>query len=111
MDILKTINLAVRFLLEICVLIAVGYWGFKSGSGWFLKILLGIGVPVLIAVLWSMFGAPKANFQLQGLLLLVLEFLVFGSGIAALYVTKNYPLAWGLAAILLINRIVMSLWH
>ncbi|MGD8406474.1 MAG: YrdB family protein [Anaerolineales bacterium] len=110
MEAIKGLNLAVRFLLELCVLAAVGYWGFKTGSGWFLKILLGIGVPLLIAVIWGTFGAPKANMQLHGLMLLVLEIIVFGSGAAALYASKNYSLAWGFAAIVIINRILMFVW-
>ena len=34
---LKSLNVAIRFLLELCVLLAVGYWGFTSGWGWFLR--------------------------------------------------------------------------
>ena len=111
MDALKSINVAIRFLLEICVLISVGYWGFKTGSGWFLKILLGIGVPLLIAIVWGMFGAPKAANHLTGFSLLALEVIVFGLGVAALYATENYSLAWGFAAILIINRILMLIWQ
>ena len=111
MDALKSINVAVRFLLEMCILIAIGYWGFKTGSGWFLKILLGIGVPLLIAMIWGTFGAPKATYHLNGFNLLLLEVIVFGSGVAALYVTKNYSLAWGFAAIVIANRILMFVWE
>lgn len=110
MDTLKSINLAVRFLLELCVLASVGYWGFRTGSATLLKILLGIGSPLLIAVIWGMFGAPKANFQLQGSMLFVLEVVVFGSGVATLFATKNYSLAWGFMAIVIINRILMYTW-
>lgn len=110
MDALKSLNVAVRFLLEICVLISVGYWGFKTGSGWFFKILLGIGAPLLIAIIWGTFGAPKANMQLHGLMLLALEVIVFGSGVAALFATKNYSLAWGFAAIVILNKILMFVW-
>ena len=110
MDALKSINLAVRFLLEFCVLAALGYWGFKTSSGWFLKILLGIGAPLLIAVIWGMFGAPKANLQLHGFILLALEMVVFGSGVAALFATKNYSLAWVFAVIIVVNRILMFVW-
>ena len=110
MDTLKSINVAVRFLLELCVLISVGSWGFKTGSGWLLKILLGIGVPLLIAVIWGMFGAPKATYHLSGLTLLALEIVVFGSGVAVLYVTNNYSLAWGFAVIVIVNRVLMFVW-
>jgi len=110
MNALKSINLAVRFLLEICVLISVGYWGFNTGSGWFPRIPLGIGMPLLIAVTWSMFGAPKAPYHLVGFKMLVLEFVVFGSGVAALVAMKNYPLAWDFTVIVIINRILMFVW-
>jgi len=110
MDALKSLNVAVRFLLEICVLISVGYWGFKTGSGWFFKILLGIGALLLIAIIWGTFGAPKAANHLTGFSLLALEVIVFGSGMVALYATKNYSLAWGFGVIVIINRILMFVW-
>ena len=46
---IKSANLALRFLLELCALVAFGYWGFQTGQGLLLKIGLGIGVP-LVAV-------------------------------------------------------------
>ena len=111
MDALKSLNVGVRFLLEICVLISVGYWGFKSNSGWVFKILLGICVPLLIAVVWGTFGAPKAPYHLTGFSLLALELIVFGSGVAALYATKNYSLAWVFTAIVIVNRTLMFVWR
>jgi hypothetical protein len=110
MDALKGLNLAVRFLLELCVLATVGYWGFKTNSGWLPKILLGIGAPLIIAIIWGMFGAPKAANHLTGFSLLALELIVFGSGVAALWATKNYSLAWGFAAIVIVNRVLMLVW-
>jgi hypothetical protein len=110
MEAIKGLNVAIRFLLELCVLAAVGYWGFKTGSGWFLKILLGIGAPLLIAVIWGTFGAPKANMQLHGLILLALEIIVFGSGVVALFAAKNNSLAWVFAVVVVINRVLMFIW-
>ena len=110
MEALKSINLAVRFLLELCVLVAVGYWGFKTSSEWFPKILLGVGAPLLIAIIWGMFGAPKAAYHLTGFSLFALEVIIFGSGVAALYATRNYLLAWGFAVIVIINRVLMFVW-
>ena len=111
MDALKLVNLAIRFLLELCVLAAVGYWGFKTGSGWFLKVLLGIGAPLLIAIIWGMFAAPKAPYHLQGFLLFALEAVVFGSGAAALYAVEHYTLAWTLAIVVIVNRILLIVWR
>jgi len=111
MNALKGLNLAISFLLELCMLAAVGYWGFKSGSGWFLKFVLGIGGPLLIAAIWGLFAAPKAPYHLNGFVLLALEAVLFGSGVVALYASKNYSLAWGFAVIVIINRILMILWQ
>ena len=41
--ILLVINLALRFLLEVCALGFLGYWGFQSGQGILMKFVLGIG--------------------------------------------------------------------
>jgi len=68
MDAIKMLNLLVRFLLELCLLAAIGYWGFETHSSWGWKILLGIGLPLLIAVLWGMFLAPKSAYRLGGVL-------------------------------------------
>ena len=111
MDAIKVANLAIRFLLEICVLISIGYWGFKTGSGWLLKIVLGIGVPLLIVVIWAMFGAPKSSMRLEGLLYLLLEVIVFSSGVAALVLTRNYALVWVFAVVIIINRILLLVWR
>jgi Protein of unknown function (DUF2568) len=110
MDALKGVNLMVRFLLEIFTLISVGYWGFRTGQGWLFKIVLGIGMPLLIAVLWGMFGAPKSVYHLQGLPMLTLEVFVFGSGVLALFLTKNNSLAWVVALVILLNRGLMLVW-
>lgn len=111
MDALKIINLGVRFLLELCMLVAVGYWGFKTGSGWLLKALLGIGGPLLIAVIWGMFVAPKAAYPLRGFVLLAMEATLFGLGVVALYATGSSSLALGFAIIVMINRILIFVWR
>jgi hypothetical protein len=110
MDVLKGINLAVRFLLELCMLAAVGYWGFKTGSGWPLKLLLGIGLPLLIAVVWGLFVAPKAMYPLSGIPHLLLALLLLGSGAAALFASGNPTLGWLYTIILIVNQVLLLLW-
>ncbi len=41
LELIKGANLALRFLLELCALGALGYWGFKTGGGLAAKIGLG----------------------------------------------------------------------
>lgn len=107
MGVLKGLNVLVRFLLELCMLTAVGYWGFKSGSGWLMKILLGIGLPVLMAVLWGVFIAPRATYPLRGLSYLALELILLGSGAVALFASGKPTLGWEYAIILVINKVLL----
>lgn len=65
MEIIKPANLALRFLLELCILVALGYWGFKTRAGWAVKIGLGIGGPLVVAVVWEIFLAPNSSIRLQ----------------------------------------------
>jgi hypothetical protein len=54
------VNLTVAFLLELCALAALGCWGLRTASGPATKAALGIGAPLLAAVLWGLFAAPHA---------------------------------------------------
>ena len=53
-------NDGLRFVLELAALTALGYWGFAEHEG-VLQWLLGLGAPLLAAVVWGAFVAPKAS--------------------------------------------------
>lgn len=110
MDALKMLNLAVRFLLELCMLAAVAFWGFKTQSGWLMKILLGIGLPVLIAVLWGTFLAPKATRPLSGASFLTLELILFASGSLSLFASGKPTLGWIYTITVIVNKILLIVW-
>ena len=57
---LKGANLALRFLLELAALAAVGYWGWDAGGP-----LLAIAAVAAVAVVWGLFVAPKRRFDLS----------------------------------------------
>lgn len=110
MELLKGVNLLVRFLLELCMYAVVGYWGFKTQSSWIMKIILGIGLPLLIAVLWSIFLAPKATHPLRGISRLPLELILLGSGALALFASGRANLGWIYIAVLAINEVLLFVW-
>jgi hypothetical protein len=85
------INLAVRFLLELCALAAMAYWGWTQHSGW-LRFVLAIGLPVLAGGLWGAFAVPNdpsrsgnTPVPVPGWVRLLLELAIFGFGVGALY--------------------------
>ncbi|MGE7945465.1 YrdB family protein [Lysinibacillus sp. NPDC093688] len=105
------LNIVLRFLLEICVLMAFGYWGIQTGKGMFFKLLLGIGAPALFVVLWSMFGSPKATFPLNGIWHFMFEFVIFSLAVIALYAAGKTQLATTFAILIIINQILLSVFH
>jgi hypothetical protein len=109
-EVIKGANLALRFLLELCALGALAYWGFKTGSGPITKIGLGLGAPLLAAVVWGVFVSPQAPVALPGPLSLVLQALVFGSAAAALAYAGHHTLALVFLAVVVINAVLMYAW-
>jgi hypothetical protein len=110
MNALKGINLGIRFLLELSMLAAVGYWGFKTHSGWPMKLLFGIGLPILLAMIWGYFMAPRSTHRLSGIPFTVMDIILLGSGAVALYASGQPTLAWIYAAVLVISEILRLVW-
>ncbi len=75
---MRAANDGLRFVLELCALAALGYWGY--GVSYALMVLAPVGA----AVLWGAFVAPKARWHPGDPWRLLLELAVFGSGVAAL---------------------------
>lgn len=81
------INLALRFVLELVALFAIGYWGWTQHTG-ILQPLLGIGLPLLAAAAWGTFRVPddpgKAPVAVPGWVRLLLEVVYFGGAVIGL---------------------------
>ena len=96
--------------MELCALVALGYWGIKTGNGAIAEVALGIGAPLVAAVVWGVFVAPRAPVALPGVVVLLLQVLVFGSAAAGLAATGHRTLALVFAVVVVINAIVMYAW-
>jgi hypothetical protein len=108
--ILQSVNLAIRFLLEVFALWAVGYWGFKVGEGAVGKWLLGLGAPILIAIAWATLGSPKSLIKLSTSAHFFVELLLFSLPAFALYAAGKGTLATLYAVVVILNRILMHIW-
>ncbi len=108
---IRSINLLLRFLLELCILAALGYWGFQTGQQTIAKIGLGIGAPLLAAAVWGIFLAPASSRRLREPWRSILELVVFGSAIAALYSTGQRSLAVAFGLIYVINKVLLVVWR
>ena len=102
------INLTLAFLLELCALAALVYWGFRVGGGPITKLVLGLGAPLLAAVLWGVFAAPRAPMSVP-LARLAVQLVVFGSAAVALYATAHAALALTFAILVAVNSAMVRL--
>ncbi len=110
MDILKAANLALTFFLELCMVVAYGYWGFTTGGDLLTRILLGIGVPAVVIVVWGIFMAPTSSRRLRGLAHWVLEIMLYAGSMVALFIAGRPDLALIFAVIYAINVILRLIW-
>lgn len=110
MLVLQWANLGIRFILELCVLASLGYWGFQAGNSALQKALLGIGAPLAVAIVWSLFVAPKASLLIPEPYRFILEIFIFGAAYWALTHVGKTNLALILGIAFLVNRLLMMIW-
>lgn len=65
LGLVATLNLTLRFLVELGGVAALGYWGATTSSATLERVLLGLGAPVLLIVVWALVAAPKADNRLS----------------------------------------------
>jgi Protein of unknown function (DUF2568) len=106
---LRGVTLTVRFLCELAMLAALTSWGFQAGDGvtaW----VLGIGAPLLAAVVWGALVAPKARWPAPIQVRVVIELVLYAAAVAALVVTGQPVLAVALAVAALTTSL-LNAWQ
>lgn len=104
---MRQLNLALKFLLELAALAAFGLWGASIADG-AAAVVLAIGLPALVAVMWGAFAAPKARRRLRLALRAPFELGVFAFAALALWSAESATLALVFAAIALVNALLMT---
>ena len=110
MQTLKSANLGLSFLLELCALAALAYWGFQVSSGLIMAVVLGIGAPLLMAGVWGRFAAPASRTRLPMPALLVLKLAIFALAAAALAIAGQPVPAAVFGVVIMINLGLAHLW-
>ena len=106
---LKGANLTLRFVLEVCAIFAMGYWGWHAHSGLWRWVLV-IAAPAAWIALWALFGSPKAKVDLSAPTHLGFEIVMAGVAAVALFAAGRPELALGFAAVCVINRLLSWMW-
>lgn len=103
------INLALRFGMELVAWGSLGYWGWTQQQG-VLRVLLGIGLPLLAMAVWGVFrvpGDPKDSpVPVSGVLRLAIEFAEFGLAVVLLIAAGQQAFAIGFAVVVALHYAV-----
>ncbi|MBK7230842.1 MAG: YrdB family protein [Saprospiraceae bacterium] len=89
--VIQTLNLAIRFILELTALGMMGFWGWKQTDGW-LRFILALGIPIIFMSIWVVFNVPgdpsrsgNAPIVVSGIVRLLIELCFFGFASWATY--------------------------
>jgi hypothetical protein len=104
----RSLNLVVKFLLELAALAAFAYWGSKIGSG-VATVVVAIGAPLVIGVLWGAFAAPRAKRRLPAPARVPFELGVFALATAALATVASTLAVVVFASAVLINAAFLTI--
>lgn len=91
--------------VELASLAAAAYWGFHDHRDWALKLMLGAGGPLLIALVWAIWTASRSTRRAPKQSAL-LERLIFGSATAALAISSGVLPASVFAVVATINTVL-----
>jgi Protein of unknown function (DUF2568) len=104
---MNAVVLAVKFLLELCALAALAYWGATTGPV-ILNVVLGIGAPLLAALIWGRWAAPRSAHRLPDRRRVPLELAVFAAATAALVAAGAPVLALVFAVVAIVDTAALA---
>jgi hypothetical protein len=99
---LANVNLALRFVLELAGIVALAWWGFHAAEGP-AGIILGLGAPALLIVIWGLFIAPRARYPQPPAFRLVVGTVLLEGAAAALLAAGAVAAGLALGALVALN--------
>jgi hypothetical protein len=111
LELAKNANAGLAFLLELVVYVSVCGWGFTASPKLLPRLILGIGGPILMIVLWALFGAPNgAPYPLHGVPRIGFEIVWYGLGVAALAAWWKTAPAAVFAFLVVLSGVLARVW-
>jgi hypothetical protein len=99
-------NDAVAFVVEIVVLGLLAAVGWQADASTFLRVVLAVGFPLLAAVMWGLFAAPRARVESEPLRLAT-KLVVLGLGVIAGFVVMPFVWAIVVAVVVVVNTVLI----
>lgn len=111
MDIIKNLNLALAFFVELAMLASFVWAGVSLRASALLKVLVAAVIPIAIIALWGAFFAPNSNSRLTQPWLELAELVLFSSASFALYKTGHKEAGFIFITAAVVNMILAVFWH
>lgn len=106
----KNLNRALAFLLELCMLAALVYWGFQIGQAMLAKVAFALAALIVVVVLWAIWGAPRSARRLKGAWQIIFRAVIFGLTALALLSASQPILSAIFALFVVLNLVLTALW-
>lgn len=103
---LKWINVGLRALMELGIVIALGYWGYSVGNSTAMKIFLAIAAPLIGFGFWGLVDFRNAG-SLAEPLRLIQELVITGLAAAAWYVAGAQAWGWALGTLSIVHHVLV----
>jgi uncharacterized protein DUF2568 len=108
---IRTSNLILAFLLELAMLAAYCYGGFHLQTVISLRVIVGIGIPVLTLFIWNHYLAPRAAHRFTLFWLIITKIIIFSGAVLILFVVGKNEVAIILGLITFLNLILTVTFH
>lgn len=105
---LRRANLALRGIMELGIIVALAYWGVRTGHNTVQKAVLGMGAPVLVFSCWSLVDFRKWG-SIAELLRCVQELVLSGLAAVALYAARQHAPGWSLGVVSIVHHLAVYL--
>ena len=103
---LKWFNVGLRAVMELGVIIALGYWGYNTDEGGAMKILLSVGAPLIGFGVWGLVDFRNAGAFAEPLRLIE-EFVISGLAAFAWYIAGAQSLGWALGIVSIVHHVLV----
>jgi hypothetical protein len=108
---LRGLNLALAFILELCALGALAYWGFNASENTVFRLVLGVGAPFVMIVIWGVYLAPKSSRRFTEPPLTGAKLILFGLASVGLAVSGQTRIAAIFMAAAVLNLTSALIWQ
>lgn len=108
---MRSLSLLLRFLLELCALAALAWWGYHATHFSAVHWILALASPLLLAILLGDVRGAEMWFKLPRGERAALGFLLLELSAASLAFAGQTSLAAGFGAAIAVNALMLYLWR